>query len=327
MVATGLNTIIGTGVESTYGTPVAVDRFYEFTSESIGRNNNILQSNGIRAGARNLRRGAKRSLSTHDASGSIEMEVATKGFSRWFQHILGSTPTVVQQGATPAYLHTHALASTQGKSLTILKSLRQGDSTEVETFRYHGCKITSAEFSISAGEILTLSIDVDAEDEDTVTAMPTATFLDAPVFHFKQGVLKVDGSSVAAVTSASVSVENPMQTDRYYLGSAGLKAEPRENDFPAVSGSLSAEFLSPTVFYDRFVADSAAALILEFEGATISGAYKETLRITVPEVHFTGETPKVGGPDIVALDVPYEAAAVGSTAGTTIEYISTDTAV
>lgn len=325
--AVGTQVLFSTAEETTYGTPVVVNRGYEILSETLERRNRILTSNGLRGGTRNLRRGSRRVLSARDAGGTVTMEVPTTTFGRWLKHLMGGTPTIVQQGGTPAWLQTHAMGDLTGKSLTVQKQLRSADGVVVSPFTLHGTKVLAGEFSIGVDEILTCALDLDAEDIDTSTAAAAVTYSNVSLFHFAQGTLKVAGSAVASVLSATTRIENPLKVDRYYLGSAGLKKEPTDNDFPAVTGSLSAEFNSAADFYNRFAADSAAELILEFEGAVISGAEKELLRITVPDVRFTGGTPQVGGPDVVVQDVPYEGAFNGTNAGATIEYKSTDTAI
>lgn len=316
--AIGSNTCIATGVESVFGTPVAMTRWTEFLSESLERRNNIITSNGIRCGsARNLRRGSRRVISSHDGGGSITMEVATTGFGRWFEHLLGGTPVI---GAGPPYLHTYAMGNLAGKSLTIQKVLRDSASTEIEAFNFHGCKILSGEFSISVDQILQLTVEIDAEDVDTTTAGAAASYTNPVLFNFQGGTLNVAGSPVAQVTDASIKITNNLKTDRYYLGSAGLKAEPIDSDFPTVDGSLSAEFISSATFYDRFAADSAALLTLVFTSGT------SALTISVPEVRFTGGTPTVGGPDVVVADVPFEGQYDGTNPGCSILYTTADAA-
>lgn len=260
-------------------------------------------------------------------SGDINMEVATTGFGRWFKHMLGGTPTIVQQGATTAWLQTHTMGSLFGRSMTVVKALRDEASTEIETFNYHGGKVTAWEFSISVDQILQLSVTMDFEDVDVATAMPAASYTTTKLFHFAQGSLTVAGGSVAAVTNATVGGENPMNVNRFYLGSNGLKKEPAPNDFRAITGSLTAEFNTPADFYNRFAADSAAALVLTFTGDNISGAFNEQLTITVPDVRFTGGTPTVPGPDVIVQDVPFEGAFDGTNPGATITLMSTDVAV
>lgn len=314
--AIGSNTCLATAEEVTYGTPVAMTRWYEFLSENLERRNNVITSNGIRCGgARNLRRGSRRVISSRDGGGDITMEVATTGFGRWFKHLLGGTPVITGSGP---YTHTYPLGDLSGKSMCIQKVLRDSTSAEIEAFNFHGCKILSGEFSISVDQILQLAVSIDAEDVDTTTAGAAASYTNPTLFNFMGGTLNVGGGAVAQVTDASIKVTNNLKTDRYYLGSAGLKAEPIDSDFPTVEGSLSAEFISPATFYDRFAADSAALMSLVFTSGTSS------LTITIPEVRFTGGTPTVGGPDIVVADVPFEGQYDGTLAGITITYVTAD---
>lgn len=325
--AVGLQTIFGTGVETAFNTAVTTDRFFEILSESLERKNRILTSKGLRGGVRNLKRGSRRVLSARDGAGSVTMEVPTTTFGRWLQQTLGGTSTIAQQGTTPAWLQTHQLGDLTGKSQTIQKQIRDAAGNEIESFTFTGCKVLSAEFSISVDEILTATFDVDAADVKTDVAPAAASYSNLKLFHFAQGVLKVGGVDVAAVTTAKTKVASALNTNRFYVGSAGVKKEQTDNDFPEATGTLSAEFNSPADFYDRFADDSPATLVLEFEGAVISGAEKELFRITVPEVRFLGDTPKVSGPAVVVQDVPFEGAYDGALAGVKIEYKSTDTAI
>jgi hypothetical protein len=42
-------------------------------------------------------------------------------------------------------------------------------------------------------------------------------------------------------------------------------------------------------------------------------------------IHFDGDTPTVGGPDVVSTSFPFVAGHDGTNAAATVEYISTDT--
>jgi len=139
--------------------------------------------------------------------------------------------------------------------------------------------------------------------------------------------LNTAGVPIASVSDATVMGSMPMKVDRYYLGATGLKAEPIQNDYPTVTGKLTADFLSQADFYDRYAADSAAVLQLTFVGQTISAPWTELLTISVPEVHFLGDTPNLGGLDIIQQSVNFEAAYDGTNPGAQITYVSTDTSI
>ena len=325
----GRNVVFGHGEETTWNTPVVVNRFHEILSESLTRNQETLSSNGMIGGsgtARHLRRGSRRAQTTRDGTGGVTMEVPTIGFGRLIRHTLGGTPTVVQQGATTAYLQTHTMGVLPA-GLTLQKQVRDEADVEVESFTFSGARVTSANFSIGVGGILQAEVAFDAADVVTSTAAAAVSLGNVGIFHWKQGTLKVGGSTVALVSQANAQITNVLKTDRHHLGSSGVKKQQLPSDFPTVGGSLSAEFDSPATFYDRYTGDTPAELILEFVGAVISGAFNQTFRITIPEVRFTGGTPTVGGPDVIVTDVPYEGFWDGASADVKVEYMSTDTAV
>lgn len=321
-MGSGLLTQIGTAEESTYGTPVTPSKFYELTGESLDFSKSFIESQGLRAISRNLRRRGKRT--SRSGAGDLTMEVPTVSMGRWFKHMVGGTPTSAQQGGTAAWLHTYSLGALTGKSLTIQKGIEEAAGV-IKPFTFHGCKILGWEFGIGVDELLTLNLTIDAEDVDTSTSLAAASYPTLTQYDFTQGALKVAGSTVASVTAATVGGTNNLKSDNFYLGSLGLKGEPKDNDFPTVQGQLTAEFVSQATFVDRFINDTAASLVLEFTGAVISGIYSEILRITVPEVRFSGELPKVGGPDVVVTGVPYEGHYDGTNPGVKIEMQTTDT--
>lgn len=325
----GLLTTFGCAEEVTYGTAVAPDRWFEITSEALERKNTVIQSNGLRSGAIHSRRSSRRVVAAQQGGGSFTMEVPTSGFGRLLKHAMGGTPVVAQQGGTTAYLQTHALGSNAGKSLTAQKVIRDGANAVVQQFTQVGVKVLSVEFSISVDQLLLATFTVDGRSENVSTAVAAPSYASNKPFHFGQvNVLTLAGTPVAKVTDATWKLDRPQRTDGFYLGSAGLKSEPIENDFPMVTGSLTAEFDSAnkTALYDAFAADAALALVLTFEGATISGIYKETISFSIPAIHLIGETPKVSGPGAVAVTVPFEGAWDGTNPDMTVLYTSTDTA-
>jgi hypothetical protein len=321
--AVGLTTALVTSPnETTYGTPAVCDRGLEFDSESLERKNEIMPSQALRSGTVNLRRGSRRVVSARWGEGSITCEVVTNGMGRLFQNALGGTSTnaVIETGFN---IQTHSLGSSLGKSLTIQKQLRDESNAIVSPFTFHGCKFPSVEFAIDKKGKLMMTVTVDAEDVDTTTAAASPVYTATRTYHYRQGTLKIDGAAFGLVQSASVKFDRKLDTDRFHLGNAGVKAEPLVNDFPDVTGTLSAEFAS-TALYAKFTEDTPAALILEFEGDTVGTITRETFRITVPEIRLTGETPKVGGPGLVVLNHPFEGQYNGVDPGMKVEYITTD---
>jgi hypothetical protein len=324
-VALGTATTFGSGEESTYGTAATVDEWYEILSESLQFRENRLASMGIGGGSsRRLSSSSREVVSTYDAGGSVEMEVAKTGFGRWFKYMIDGTPVSALLDTT-AYSHTFALGQALPTGLTIQKGLFDAAGTEIERFTYSGGKVLSWEFSIASGQILKLSCELDFQSVETTTALAAATYGTPEIFTFAEGSLEIDSGAVGTVTAATVRGRNNLKTDSYYVGSGGLKGEPEDDDYAEVDGTIDAEFDDPTVFHDRLLADTAASLDLIFTGNLIEATYYESLTITVPEIKFTGGTPTVDGRGVVMQSVPWVGRDDGTNPGVTIVLQSTDT--
>lgn len=318
--------------EVTYGTPVTVTRFHEILGgESLDRQQNVIMPDGLRPGIFN-KLGPRRALSTNWGEGTIPMEVATTGFGKWFQHMLG-TGAVSQYGATSAYLHTYTPATLNGLSLTIQKGVEPWTAAGTALpFTFHGCKVKGWEMAISVDGFATLSVDIDAEDVDTSTGLAVASYGVLKNFNFRQGTLSIGNTdsslaTLAGVSDFTLSGENAIKTDRFFLGSSGLKAEPFEDGFRELSGSLSMEFRDQTAIYTAFEADTEKHLRLKFVGDVITGTYTEVLQIDLYDVRFEGETPKISGPEPSVMNAEFTAWEQDNGSSIEIKYVTTDTAI
>lgn len=299
---------LGFAEESTYGTPVTPTRFLEFTTESLERRQNVQSSEGIRSGRRYGGQG--RRITRNDAGGSITFEVAQAGFGKFFEHLLGAVSTSQPDAANDptVYEHVFTPGTLTGKSLTLQKGVDTPSGT-VEPFTYPGSKIVSADFSNDQDGLLMLDLEFDAQQEETTTALATASYTAPTIFTYAEGTLEVDDVVKANVRSVgSLQVVNNLQTERYFLGNSGQKVEPINVPFDELSGTLDVEFQNTTDFYDLFAADTAAKLELFYVGGAIpggTGSFDYELHITIDDVRFEGETPKIGGPELVFQNIPY----------------------
>ena len=324
--AVGLTTRLCTGVETTYGTVQTPDRFLEFDSESLDFRPEVVRSNALGSGNVQGRRGSRSVTVARHGEGTIDLEVVKNGMGRLVRNALGGTPTIVQQAATTAWLQTHSLGSVLDKSLTIQKQKRDESDVVVKSFTFEGCKFPSVEFKLDKKGKLMLSVSVDAEDVNTTTAAATPSVVATSVFHARQAGLLINGVASSLVESLSVKFDRALDTDRFHVGNLGVKSQPLTNDFPTVTGSVTAEFAAST-YYDFFVADTPVPFVLTFTGDVISGAFNELFRITIPEIRFTGEAPKTGGPGLIKVNMPFEAQWNGTDALIKVELQSTDTAI
>ncbi|MGW2203419.1 phage tail tube protein [Streptomyces sp. NPDC001774] len=324
-IGSGLGAQLGIAPEVTYGTYVAPTKFVEITKAGLQLKKTTAQSAGIAAG-RLLPLSDRRVVTQRQASGSVDLEVTTKGMGLLLQALMGTSVTPVQQAVTTAYLQTHTLADSAGKSLTIQEGLPLTTGT-VTRKNFLGCKVTGAEFSCAAGEMLTSSFEIDAKNVEETSVLAAASYPTMAPFHFVQMAVKTgtyaSETSRSGIRKASVKFERPMDTDRFYAGAQGLKAEPISNDQVKISGILEMDYVD-TVLDDLHTSDAATSLVLEFVGSLIASTYYETFRITLPAVKFDEAPPTIDGFGVLKPTLSFTGLYDG-TNQPKIEYISTDT--
>ena len=327
-IASGLAAQIGVAAESTYGTYVAPTRFPEYNKSDLKKKKNVVQGGGLAAG-QIAQLGSRRVVTSESVEGGFELEVANKGMGLLLAHLLGSSATPVQQGATAAYLQAHTVGDNIGKSLTIQHGVPDLTGT-VRPYTFKGCKLSGAELSCKVDELLTMSLDIDGRQASEVETLVAASQPPgvAP-FHWAQMSVKLGAfgaeAAVSGVKGFSVKFDRGMASERFYAGAGGLKAEPVMNDWLKVSGSLDVDLVNKADFADRFAADSATSLVIEFVGPLIASTYYQTFRIKVPMVFFDGDTPTVDGPDVTSGGYGFVAQLDGTNPLVSIDYISTDT--
>lgn len=323
----GLLDQLGVKREAVYGTPVVVDRFLEFNSESIKRNKITLQSDAIRARGRHSRRGSRRVVTGRGAAGDIVFEVAPAGSGIWFEQALGKVVTTQPDSvnAPTVFEHLFSVDFLWGKSLTVQVGREREDRTVVP-FTYTGCKVPQLALAIDTNGFLIATAGIDAQDELTGEALAATSYPATTPFHFMQSSLTLDAATVANVRSAGVTIANPLDTERYFIGSQGKKAQQRESDRVAVTGQLVVDFVSREALYDAYTADTPLELDLNFTGENISGAFNRALNINIPDIRLNGDTPNVGGAALPQMTVPFEGFENAASEDITILLRNTDSA-
>lgn len=320
----GLAGQIGYGEEVTYGTPVTPTRFLRYLSEELNLTFEELADESI-GGGEEFELDSRWVRATRSAEGPVMHELQTTGMGMLFKHMLGAAPTISNLGGAPiAYSHLYVPGDT-ATSLTVQAGEPDTGGT-VRPKTMHGGMIMDWTLGVDVGGKGTLELAFDGEDIDNTTGLAVASYTDAALFDFTQATLKADTVALSVASAASVSCGNPRKTDRYFLGSVGRKARPIRNAKRPITGSFTSELNGLAEVYDRYLAGTAVALELLFEGATISGANKHTIKVTLPKVRFTSGMPSVSGPDVLETSVDFTARK--GTSGNAIEltYITTDAA-
>jgi hypothetical protein len=320
-IPSGLSAQLGIAEESVYGTPVTVTRFYEFTDESMAMDIERIESAGLRSGTR-VQRSDRWVAGQKSVGGDVTMELATKSFGVWLKHALGGLvtsqpnigpdPTVFDHTFTPGDLPV---------SLTVQVGRTDIGGT-TRPFTYEGCRVSEWELSASVGELAMFKATLLGEDEVTATALATASYpTTLQLLSFVNGSLTVAGSAFD-VKEFSLAGNNGLADDRYFFGSA-LRKQPLEAEMRVYDGELKAEFTDLTA-YNRYVNGTEAAMVLLFRGPSISGTFFYDLQVTA-NVRFDGDTPSVGGTEIVELPLKYKCVGNTPASALTILYRTTDT--
>ena len=327
-IGSGIGGSFGVVDESTYGTIVAPSRHYRVRKANIKRKQTAVQGGGLAAGQL-MQAGSQRVITSQSGEGGLEMDVFQTKMGLLFKHITGTAATPVQQAATAAYLQTYPLVDNFGRMLTGQVNTPQRDGTN-RAQTGAGGKITSAEFSCKAGEVLALNLEFDYQKHTDAQAYAAPSYPDAsPPFHFAQMGVKTGAynSEVAAagVKGMSVKFERPQDVDdAFYANNAGLKDQPVLNDFLNVGGTIDADFVDKALWVDRYNNNTPFSLVWEFVGDIIASTYRYTFRITLPECYVDGETPGLEGPEVVSGSIPFVSTYNATNGLPVITYMSTD---
>lgn len=273
----------GVKKESSFGTPVTVDRFFEYSGDVMpvrpipGRT----EGTPLRVGSR-ARRASRVVPYTDHCEGTVELDVMSKGFGFWLEHML---PSVATTGAGP-YTHTATEGTSSsalvGKSFTAQFNAPLHPAGTNQPMTFAGGKIPSWTLGCDVDGMLVLSLDLWFASFATDTALATASYPSSMKnFAWSHGVVSVGGSAFD-ITSFSVEVNQGGQTDRKQIRGNSAPKEPTPGRLE-ISWSLEADFDSLTQFnrvHDTDVADLSAAIVATFTNGT------DIIAVTIPSARF-----------------------------------------
>ena len=310
-IRSGLAAQIGIGVESTVGSAATPTRFYEFNDESIAQTIERIESEGLRTGNRVLR--SDRFASGQIAiEGSFSMDMTADNTAILFKHALGAVATA------DSYVHTCTMSDPFGLGLT-LEVGRPGNDGTVRAFTYAGCKINTLDLSVSVGELLSAEFGIIGTTAETIGSVTAASYGSSlELLHFAGAAITVAGDAFPC-KDFSLSVNNGLTGDRFVLGSQ-VAQQPIASSMAEVTGSLVAEFVDATA-YNRVVNATTAQIV-----ATFTDSASKSITVTVPVARFDGDTPTVGGPDILDQTLNFKGLFNGTDSPVTIAVANGDSA-
>jgi hypothetical protein len=311
----GLGTQLGISASEAggFGVYSAPTRFMEYVGETMKYNKHVTQGQGLRAGG-SFAQSARRVVTGTDASGDIDIEMASRGIGLILAHAMGLYPT---GGAGPNYVYVFTPGDQGAVSFTAQIGEPQYGGT-VTPKNLLGCKITDWTLSVAQAGILMGKFAVSASGYENSTALAVASYPGTyDVFNFAQGTIKVDGTSVANIRDWSLTVANNLNVNRRNLSNSGKIANQTHNGFRGGTGAITAEF-TDTTLTAKVLNDAATSIDMIFTNGT------QILEILTPVSFLDDGTPMVSGPGDIDIPMTFTVLDNKTLAPITITYTTTD---
>jgi hypothetical protein len=202
----------------------------------------------------------------------------------------------VTNPATGVYLHTITEATTGPKMLTVeadrvFDQAKQGDAY-----------LSSVKLTATPGEIALVEMEWLAKSHtDGATLTSSPTFVTDPLTCTSVSV-SIGGTTFTNVESVEITYEPGLEQAAALISdSAGLPAVVRKKEPSSVKASL--KFLDvPASELAKLKNATSFALVVELQGAVITGAYRKFVRVTLPACQYTGGLAPTIGQEVITAD-------------------------
>jgi hypothetical protein len=331
-MALPVNSQFGFKKETTWGTAVTVDKFYEFESESLSLNREYYDGVGLRADT-TFSPSARMKALKRTAGGDLTMSVPYKNFGAIVdQMVTGTVTPVVVNGTGFISTFNVGLGAAPTKSATLQVNKPYSTSTDV-AFTYPGSMITAASFSVATGSVPMATTSWVAKDETTPGTTPSGAALASASYPANDDIwtdieiaVTVNSVTAAYVTGVDVNWSIPRAV-RPFLDGTATYGQPVVNGRAAVEGTINAEW-GDTAYYDLFRSGAKVGLVITCASTTaISGSTAfPTFKMTMSNIQIRGGSPNVGGPDLIGNSYPFVVGYDGTNAPLKVEITETATA-
>ncbi len=326
-----LDAAIHLGVETVYGTPVALSRSFEGKADDWQREQEPLESPGLRADMQALLSTRRKQINM-GGTGKLSIDFLNAGMGLLLQGLM-PTPGPVQDGATTAWDLTMTSSKQGGTDVfyTVQVERPFADDSGQEEFTHHGAKAIGWSLNQPEGGALELEVDFDYEDEDITTAAATAAYPAGATdfFDWTMCAVSIDSSAFNDVISAEFTADLAMKTDRRYLRGSALKKEPVSTGIPDYGLVLESDFVKAE-FYSDFVAGNIVPVILTWTFAdadAIESGKTHTIVLTLAACQFDGESPIASLTETTKQKLPLKVLYNGTDPAVLLEVKSADTAL
>jgi hypothetical protein len=313
--ATGANTVLGVFEETAYKTlPVTVDakKLY-VTKNGISYKQNLMDS----AVLTNSRGKARPFLGNKDTSGSIDIELGAENSGILLKHLMGG---VTDTGAGP-YTHVYKIG-TLPVGLGFETDYGAAIAGSGRFIVHHGVRISSANFTFPQEGAITASFSIVGSGKHTAgsATVDTAgglTDTGHTTFSGFQAAIEEGGAAIATVKSASIEINNELETGTYVIGSAGERVS-AASGMAMVSGSVTAIFSSAALMNKALAGTASSLKVTLTRGDGLGSAGNESMVFLVENLIYEPAIPTVDGPAGIEITLPFKAFKVSTDLGLTI---------
>lgn len=307
--ATGANTVIQLGEETTFGTTPGVPdgKLLGATKFGVGKKQNLIDSNVLSA-SRGKLQPMRGNIS---ADGSVDVEIAAENMGILFKHLMGvDTPT----GTSP-YTHVYT-GGALPVSLWAEVDYGAAISGSGRFMLYNGVRINSADFNFPNEGACTATFNLMGRDGTAAAATVDATPTNNghTTFSGFDAVVLEGGLAIATVKSAKITVNNNLDNSSYVIGGAGKRSAMNEG-FLEISGTLELSFADAVVMNKALAGTSSTLKITLSRGTGLGTAGNESIEFLVQQLIYEPTTPSVDGPGGISITLPFKAYKSGANLG------------
>lgn len=304
--------------ETTYGTYVAPTRAVEYLDGTeLLTEVEFYDGEGMKAG--NRAANEDRAIEVQrGVAGKIVTEATTKGLGRLIDWAVGDSTVTLVGGTT--YQHNFYPGDAPA-SFTAQQGVPETTSGTVNVYTYLGCMVSGWTFSVGRGAEAKFEFDVVGRSLDTGQSLAALTYPSGQaVYSFKDAAATYGGTVVAPTTTALASggtaatgvlefnlqVDNKLNVDRRYFGSAGLRSKPVVGGYREITGSFTTAY-EGTAYRDDYLANTSRSLVVTLTSAQALSTGYATLQFVLPAIKLRSAPIVSNNGDLVEVTYDFKA--------------------
>jgi len=304
--------------EVTYGTYVAPTRAVEYLDGTeLLTEVEFYDGMGMKSG--NRAAAADRAIEVQrGVTGKIVTEATTKGLGRLLKWAAGDGASTLVSGST--YQQNFYPGDTPA-SFTAQQGVPETTSGTVNVYSYLGCMVSGWSFSVGRGAEAKFEFDVVGRSLDTGQSLATLTYPTGyAVYSFKDAAATYGGTVTAPTTTALASggtaatniidfnlqVDNKLNIDRRYFGSAGLRSKPIVGGYREITGSFTTAY-EGVAFRDDYLANTSRSLVVTLTSSQSLSTGSATLQFVLPDIKLRSAPVVSNNGDLVEVTYDFKA--------------------